>query len=266
MLRQPDGSEQILYDCTTDSTDAPACAAMDPAVSFDGKRIAFSVFRGTLAPNRENFSVAAGGDDAYHDLPGELLTATEAQLHIVDVDTGEVVELPHRRRRLGRRPRLAARWTHRVHLEPRRQPHHDGVGAPTTPGCGSRIWIVDPDGRNLDLASHHSLSPSSTRWCSQDGRIAYSSWQIFGGMTFRYTNGSPGGFGTIGNAFNIFSQAPDGAGPFAFYGQHCGDHTRSPAPASITRPRTSSRRPATAGCGSPTTTAATTTGWATSSG
>ena len=47
---------------------------------------------------------------------------------------------------------------------------------------------------------------------------------IFGGITFRYTNGSPGGFGTIGNHFNIFVQAPDGAEPFAFFGQHCGDH------------------------------------------
>lgn len=224
VLRQPDGTESLLYDCGSESTDAAACAAMDPAVSFDGERIAFAVFRGTLTPNSENFSAAVGGDDAYHDLPGKLLLADRAQLMVVDVATGEITEMPS----------LDATWDAgpawlpdgRLAFTSTRDGNRTTmVWGTNSAGAGSRIWTVDPDGRNLDLASHHSLSLEQHPLVLADGRVAYSSWQIFGGLTFRYTNGSPGGFGTIGNAFNIFVQAPDGAHPFAFYGQHCGDHS-----------------------------------------
>jgi len=224
VLRQPDGTEEILYDCTSSSTDEAACAAMDPAVSFDGQRVAFAVFRGPLVPGSENFSVAVGGDDGWHDLPSKRLDATEAQLFLVDVATGEITALPHVPDTFDAGPawlpdgRLAftsSRDGNRSTL----------VFGTNSTRLGSRIFTVDPDGRNLDLASHHGLSQDQHPLALQDGRVAYSSWQIFGGLTFRYTNGSPGGFGTIGNAFNIYVQAPDGAEPFAFYGQHCGDHS-----------------------------------------
>ena len=224
VLRQPDGTEEVLYDCTTNSTDDAGCAAMDPAVSFDGETIAFAVFRGTLAPGQENFSVAAGGDDAYHDLPNRLLTATDAQLVLVDVATGALTELPHVPATYDAGPAWLPDG--RLAFTSSRDGNRSTmVFGTNNAGPGSRIWTVDPDGRNLDLASHHSLSLEQHPLVLQDGRVAYSSWQIFGGLTFRYTNGSPGGFGTIGNHFNIFSQSPDGAEPFAFYGQHCGDHS-----------------------------------------
>lgn len=224
VLREPDGTETILYDCTSTATDEAACAAMDPAVSFDGQRIAFAVFRGALVPNSTNFVESVGGDGSWHDLPGRVLDTTEAQLYIVDVASGEVTGLPHVPEVFDAGPawlpdgRLAFTSS------------RDGSRATMVFGTnsasrGSRIWTVDPDGRNLDLASHHGLSQDQHPLVLRDGRIAYSSWQIFGGLTFRYTNGSPGGFGTIGNHFNIFVQAPDGAEPFAFYGQHCGDHS-----------------------------------------
>lgn len=224
VLRDPDGTERVLYDCSTDSTDAASCTAMDPAVSFDGETIAFSVFHGTLEPGSEAFSVEVGGDGSFVDLPSDRLQTTEAQLVLVDVATGEITELPHVPGTIDAGPawlpdgRLAFTST------------RDGnrttmVFGTNNPAPGSRIWTVDPDGRNLDLASHHSLSQEQHPLVLADGRVAYSSWQIFGGITFRYTNGSPGGFGTIGNQFSIFVQSPDGAEPFAFYGQHCGDHS-----------------------------------------
>ena len=223
VLLSPDGTEDILYDCSAESTDAAGCAAMDPAVAFDGETIAFSVFRGPLVPGSENFGSISGGDDAWHDLPGRRLAATEAQLYLVDVATGEVTALPH----------VPATWDAgpawlpdgRLAFTSTRDGNDTTLVFQTnSTSQGSRIWSFDPDGRNLDLASNHSLSLEQHPLVLADGRVAYSSWQIFGGLTFRYTNGSPGGFGTIGNAFNIFVQAPDGAEPFAFYGQHAGDH------------------------------------------
>lgn len=223
VLRQPDGSEQILYDCSASSSDADACAAMDPAVSFDGETIAFAVFRGTLVANEESFSSDAGGDGAYHDLPGKLLQATEARLHLVDVATGELTELPFVPGAFDAGPAWLPDG--RIAFTSSRDGNHTTmVWGTNSAGLGSRLWSMDPDGRNVDLASHHSLSQEQHPLVLADGRVAYSSWQIFGGITFRYTNGSPGGFGTIGNQFSIFTQNPDGAGPFAYYGQHCGDH------------------------------------------
>ncbi|HET6585504.1 MAG TPA: hypothetical protein VFG69_18725, partial [Nannocystaceae bacterium] len=223
VLRESNGTERVLYDCSSASTDAASCTAMDPAVSFDGETIAFSVFSGPLVPGSESFSVEVGGDGSFVDLPSDRLQTTEAQLVLVDVASGELTELPHVAGTIDAGPawlpdgRLAFTST------------RDGnrttmVFGTNNPAPGSRIWTVDPDGRNLDLASHHSLSQEQHPLVLADGRVAYSSWQIFGGITFRYTNGSPGGFGTIGNQFSIFAQAPDGAEPFAFYGQHCGDH------------------------------------------
>ncbi|MEZ4247392.1 MAG: hypothetical protein R3B99_04030 [Polyangiales bacterium] len=52
MHRAADGTERILYDCSGTSTDESSCAAMDPAVSFDGATVAFTVFRGALAARR----------------------------------------------------------------------------------------------------------------------------------------------------------------------------------------------------------------------
>lgn len=221
VLRQPDGSESILYDCS--SGDLP-CAAMDPAVSFDGERIAFAVFRGALEPGSQQFSTAIGGDDAWHDLPGRVLAATEAQVFVVDVDSGELTELPHVPGVFDAGPA----WLPDGRLaftSSRDGSRATMVFGTNSSALGSRIFTVDPDGRNLDLASHHGLSQDQHPLVLRDGRVAFSSWQIFGGLTFRYTNGSPGGFGTIGNSFNIYVQAPDGAEPFAFFGQHCGDHS-----------------------------------------
>lgn len=223
VLRQPDGSEEVLYDCASESTDAAACAAMDPAVSFDGETIAIAVFRGPLEHGSENFSAAVGGDDAYHELPSRNIAATESQLYLVDVATGEATALPHVEGTFDQGPAWLPDG--RIAFTSSRDGNRATmVFGTNSTGLGSRIWTVDPDGKNLDLASHHSLSQEQHPLVLRDGRVAYSSWQIFGGITFRYTNGSPGGFGTIANHFNIFVQNPDGAHPFAFYGQHCGDH------------------------------------------
>ncbi|HHL31404.1 MAG TPA: hypothetical protein ENJ41_02375 [Oceanospirillales bacterium] len=92
---------------------------------------------------------------------------------------------------------------------------------------GTRIWTIESDGSNPDLASHHSLSQEQHPFMLKDGRLAYSSWQIFGAKPFRYGNGAIGGFDTLQNLFHIYTQSPDGAHNFAFYGQHSGDHFNS---------------------------------------
>lgn len=230
VLREPDGQERVLYSCSDTSTEENACAAMDPAVSFDGKTIAFSVFRGSLTNQSEPIHPRVVHPDAENaqtqrmTLPNRVLSATEAQLHLVDVETGEVRELPHEEGAFDAGPTFLANG--RIAFTSSREGHTATmVFGTNSSGRGSRIYTVDPDGKNLDIASHHSLAQEQHPFALKDGRVAYTSWQIFGGLAFRHTNGSPGGFTTIGNLFHIYTQYPDGAEQFAFYGQHAGDHT-----------------------------------------
>jgi hypothetical protein len=223
VLRETDGTERVLYDCSSSSTDDASCAAMDPVVSFDGATIAFSVFRGPLERLVDQISTTVGGDDGFHALPNRVIAATGAQLHLVDVATGAVTALPHVEGVFDSGPawlpdgRIAFTST------------RDGNRGPIVwsaggAGRGARIWTSDADGRNLDLASHHALAMDQHPIVLRDGRVALSSWQIFGGQAFRYNSGSAGGFTTLENLFHIYTQHPDGANQFAFFGQHCGDH------------------------------------------
>jgi hypothetical protein len=238
VYREPSGTERILFDCTSQSTTGAAgCAALDPAVSFDGRTVAFTVFRGTLNQSRGGGIAGrvldpAADPNTYvsnrrpETFPNRYLAATESQLHLVDVATGEVTELPHVAGEFDSGPaflpgdRLAFTST------------RDGnrctvVWTRGDLGRGTRIWTMDLDGRNIDLASHHSLSQEQHPIVLRDGRVAYASWQIFGTLPFRHTNGDPGGSTSLANLFHVYTQAPDGAGNFAFYGQHSGDHNPS---------------------------------------
>ncbi len=230
MYRDASGSERVLYDCSSSSSEEPACAAMDPAVSFDARTIAFTVFRGRLEYFRSTIrprAIDPNADDApneWFSSPGQVLRTSEAQLHLVDVETGEVRALPHVEGTFDTGPaflpngRLAFTSTR----DGNRGTIIFGTGSSRT---GARIWAMDLDGRNIDLSSHHSTALDQHPFVLRDGRVAYSSWQVFGGLPFRHTNGSPGGSTTADNLFHIYTQRPDGAEPFAFYGQHCGDHT-----------------------------------------
>jgi hypothetical protein len=229
VLRQPSGEERVLYDCSSSSSDASSCAAMDPVVSFDGATIAFAIFRGTLVPYRETVHPRVLDPRAENTTlvvrngPNRTLQATEAQLYLIDVASGALTALPHIEGVFDAGPTFLPNG--RLAFTSDRDGNFStlifGTNSVTR---GSRIWTMDLDGRNLDLASHHSLAGDEHPIILHDGRVAYSSWQIFGGLPFRHNNGSPGGATTATNLFHIYTQSPDGAAPFAFYGQHSGDH------------------------------------------
>ncbi len=224
--RDAGGSERILFDCTSTSTATHACAAMDPAVSFDARTVAFAVFRGPLTTRSEGYparlldSAAENATTMYSAaLPNETLAATEAQLHLVDLATGMVRALPHTGGDFDSGPawlsngRLAFTST-------RGRVHRTLVTGSNTNGPASQLYTMDPDGRNLERASHHALASEQHPLQLMDGRVAVSSWQLFGLLPFRTTNGAPGGVGTLSNFFHIYAQHPDGAANFALFGQH----------------------------------------------
>ncbi len=227
--RDEQGAETVLFDCATGSTEASSCAAMDPAVSFDGTKVAFTVFRGSITHTSEYVHAkvidpAATNNDTYpHPLPNPELATTEAQLHIYDLTSGTLTPLPYVPGAVDSGPAWLANG--RLAFTSNR----DGRYRTLVPGVtgiprSAQIWTVDPDGRNLDIASHHGLGHEEHPFPLRDGRLAFTSWQGFGGLPFRYTNGAVGGFTTLDNLFHIYVQHPDGAAVFALFGQHSGDH------------------------------------------
>ena len=116
---------------------------------------------------------------------------------------------------------MAVERTAGVHLDAQ-QPVLDGGFAHA--GSASQIFTMDLDGRNVEKASYHALAGEQHPLQLKDGRIVFSSWQLFGMLPYRNDNGSPGSFGTLGNFFHIYSQNPDGTNVFAIYGQHTSNH------------------------------------------
>ena len=232
VYRDPAGVETVIYDCSSTSTQASSCAALDPSVSFDGKTIAFSVFRGSLKNHTEPIDTRVLHPDAdkadlgWHTLPNKKLQTTGAHLHFYSIETQKTVTIPFTASVYDSGPAFISNT--RVAFTSTRDEHTTTVvWGSTGSRIGTRIWTVDIDGKNPDLASHHSLSQEQHPFMLRDGRLAYSSWQIFGGLPFRYGNGTPGGFTTLDNLFHIYAQDPDGAGNFPIYGQHSGEHKAS---------------------------------------
>ena len=178
VYRASDGNERVLHDCSTSSTDASAYAAMDPAVSFDGRTIAYAVFRGTIAHPSENvlasvIDPAAENRDQYATrYPNKILQATEAQIHLVDVATGRVTALPHTRGTFDSGPAWLP--SGRITFTSSR----DGassteVSGSTSSGRASQLWTMDVDGRNAEIASHHGLGREEHPLVLKDGRVAF---------------------------------------------------------------------------------------------
>lgn len=101
VYRNETGVEEVIYNCSANSTDSSACAALDPAVSFDGTLIAFTVFRGNLYnysewgihsqvlnPNAESASLGS------RTLPNKFLESIGAHLHFYDLKAKSVRSFP----------------------------------------------------------------------------------------------------------------------------------------------------------------------------
>lgn len=221
VYRGADGAERVLYDCSSGSTPGRTCAALDAAVSFDAKQVAFAVFRGRIKHDSWTLPpkfLHPGNQRALKvQLPNPILDSTEAQLYIADVATGQSRPLPHVRGTFDSGPA----WLSSGQLaftSTRSGQYSTPVGSGQR--LASQIFVMDLDGRNVEKVSYHALAGEEHPIQLMDGRVAVASWQLFGMLPYRTDNSAAGGFGTIHNFFHVYSQNPDGANPFPLFGQH----------------------------------------------
>lgn len=232
VLRQGDGTEEILFPCEGQTPTHGICAALDPAVSHDGKRIAFSVYRGAIEHDTQRVAARVLHPDAeavtapFQALPNPRLAATEAQLHLVDVDTGEVTALPHQPGVFDAAPAFLADG--RLAFTSTR---HGWVGALVrNPGEGfpvaapepvvSQLFVMDPAGRDVHPLSAHGLSGELYPFQLADGRIAHVTHDLLGMHPYRYNNGSPGTAGATQGTYHLYALGPDGTLPTPLFGHH----------------------------------------------
>jgi MYXO-CTERM domain-containing protein len=232
VYRDEQGSERILYDCISGSTKENSCAALDAAVSFDAKTVAFTVFRGPLerirgSANGKLFDPAAENLDYFYvELLGSVIHPIESQIVLVDVATGKQTPLPFPPGTQNFGPTWLSNGRLAFSSASRRPIHAPMPLCTNASGPSIQLYSMDPDARNLELVSPHALASELHPLQLMDGRVALSSWQNFGLLAFRHGN-SWSGCGTLTNFFHIYTQNPDGSDATALYGQHLGDPTGS---------------------------------------
>jgi hypothetical protein len=231
VLRQPDGSEEVIYDCTSTSSEGNACAALEPAVSHDARRIAFTVYRGTIThPEMQAGPTlvdpeADGGESRFFTLPNPQLQATESALHIYDVERGELTELAHTPGVFDSAPAFLS--TGRIAFVSTRagqaSTHVRDLGDPWRPRLlaptAAQLHTMAPTGRDVVRLAPHTMTGDAYPFQLVDGRIAHGSWQAFGMLPFRYDNGAIGTPGATG-LFHVYAVGPWGTRLQPLFGQH----------------------------------------------
>ncbi|GAB3289974.1 PD40 domain-containing protein [Parahaliea aestuarii] len=209
VYRDVDGSERVLYDCM--QREKP-CVPLDPAVSLDGSKILFSVYRadrlrnaylsGTTLPNQQLGSI------------------TNAQLHIVDVASGEVHPLPQPAGALDVSPTWLpdGRIMFASNRDPQREPFLDRI----TPNnrADPRFYIANADGSDVHLVTQHEVSTAMHPYLLRSGRVAYGSQWLSHNLPYMSTNGGVNWPGTLDNMWVVMDMDYRGGDMTALYGAH----------------------------------------------
>lgn len=209
ILREPDGTEYILYDCF----ESPMpCVPLDPAISFDGRQVMFSVYRGKRLE-----SAWWNGTT----LPNQRLgNPTEAQLYVVDLESFELTPLAHNPGVFD----ISPAWLPdgRIMFASTRagteQPQLDRI----TPNNRSepQLYISDADGSNAVNITPHEVATAMHPYVLQSGRVAYSSQWLSHNLAYGGTNGSINWPTTLDNMWSIMDMDLRGGDMTALLGAH----------------------------------------------
>ncbi len=196
------GNRRILFDCFKEVT---PCVPLDPAVSFDGNEVIFSVLYQT-----------PGGETSDR----KLKNSSHSQLLIARLDTGEIQKLPHTTGTYDLGPvwlpngkimftsNRSAKWG--TVLRGATPPQHQSL----------QLWIANADGTQPRNVGVHEVDGALNPHVLSSGRVIYSSWQLNHMLAYRANNGGPNKFGTLHNMFWVASVNEDGGDWQSLFGAH----------------------------------------------
>ena len=208
VLRAKDGSERILYDCVGRE---PVCVPLDPAVSLDGRRVLFSVYRGELGHGWWRGTT----------LPNRRLgSPLEAQLHVVELETGRVTALAHEPGVFDVSPtwlpdgRIMFASTRAGFAEPALKWISPNNRRET------QLYIASADGTDAVNVSPHEIATAMHPYLLDSGRIAYSSQWLSHNLAYWKTNGGINWPATLDNNWLIMESDRRGGDMMALLGAH----------------------------------------------
>ncbi len=225
-------AEKVLVDCDEDDTANPVCSVVDPNVSFDGRYVVYTKFtdtrtfltdlgvQGIDSAGRQSFmrldpNGAINGNRFADVLATNFKPyANPALVFIYDLQTGTDMQVsPDSKMFSGRaHPGKDAEWSSNIPVMdtgPFFMP--DGrIGFTSNREQGFarfQVFVMDRDGRNMEVLSHRAMANQLHPATLMDGRIVYTN---FDRMLQRLSN----------NNFSLFEINPDGSAPFIFAGKN----------------------------------------------
>jgi len=209
VIRDPSGVETVIYDCMNT---ARPCVPVDPSVSLDGTRIAFTVMSANSLkppwPENRNY-------------PNKLLSGkgSEAQIYIYDIAAESLTAWPH----TSGIKDISPIWLPdgRMMFGSTR----NGFYGPNLHQIGSkrpkpRLFIADVDGSNIVDVSQHELSGAIHPFLTAGGRVAFSSFWMSHNLPYVSTNGSINWPGTTDNMWVLMDTDRAGGDITSLLGGH----------------------------------------------
>lgn len=190
--RHDDGTQDIIYDCANNNPDHPGppaigkdtCVPMDPAVSYDGEKLAFAVYHGTYYRNRQ-FGIPPGSGEV-----GKLVYwygthASWAGIYVYDFTTKELTAWPHQNHVWDTAPV----WLPDGKImfsSTRASATGSKVWQPYVLGRTDQpqqLWIADVDANGTNPRNFRNVDPHDQQnalhpFVHSSGRVFYSSHQI----------------------------------------------------------------------------------------
>ncbi|HRK57115.1 MAG TPA: hypothetical protein PLQ67_06275, partial [Burkholderiaceae bacterium] len=239
VYRDPNGAEKILFDCCADGLcKTPkahpqnyACLPMDPAVSFDGKEVVFSVlyrpysaFKIWPYPESSQIKNLLKGRQGYAKIirmdiaSGQVLSDWGAQEEVFDMGP---VFLPLKAGESESTRKVlftSTRAQDSGSIMPNVAVAHNGEHSLQT-------WIANKDGTGAYRTGHHDFDAALHPFVHSNGNVYFSSLVQNHYFPFQHGNGSPQGATTTDNLLWIMSMDQTGGTLASIFGAHIGHHS-----------------------------------------
>ena len=223
------GVETVIHDCSTTGgvVGQPTCAALDPVVSFDGTKIYYALYKGTLEfltrgiSDRVLDGAAESPTTISETLPNKKLSSEGAHIRVYNTTNSTSADIT---------PYVAGLWdTAPVQLPNGRIAFTTTQGnnwsnvifRTSTVEKNIRIAAVDEmGGGNREILTYDVITQVQHPIILKNGKLLYSSWEVLWGIPFEHPNGTPGSSTTTLNLFKIWESRADGSVTFPVLGQH----------------------------------------------